>query len=63
MTNCGKMFLLDKLLKKLKEKGHRVLVFCQVRRGVGVLLRVYMYIRVVVRLGGGLCVCPVCVCG
>jgi SWI/SNF-related matrix-associated actin-dependent regulator of chromatin subfamily A member 5 len=30
VANCGKLVLLDKLLKKLKERGHRVLVFSQV---------------------------------
>ena len=45
VTNCGKMFLLDKLLKKLKEKGHRVLVFCQVRC-VGCTVRSFTCTRV-----------------
>lgn len=37
VVNCGKMLLLDKLLKKLKEKGHRVLVFCQMTRMLDIL--------------------------
>ena len=30
VENCGKMVLLDKLLRRLKERGHRVLLFTQV---------------------------------
>ena len=30
VENCGKLVLLDKLLKRLYEKGHRVLIFSQV---------------------------------
>jgi len=37
IQNCGKMILLDKLLQKLKEKGHRVLVFCQMTRMLDIL--------------------------
>ena len=29
VANCGKLVLLDKLLAKLKDRGHRVLVFSQ----------------------------------
>jgi SWI/SNF-related matrix-associated actin-dependent regulator of chromatin subfamily A member 5 len=32
VEHCGKMVLLDKLLRRLKEGGHRVLLFTQVRR-------------------------------
>ncbi|CAM9932061.1 unnamed protein product, partial [Discosporangium mesarthrocarpum] len=32
INNCGKMVLLDKLLTKLKDKGHRVLLFTQMTR-------------------------------
>lgn len=28
---CGKLLLLDKLLQRLHERGHRVLIFSQVR--------------------------------
>lgn len=35
--NSGKMLLLDKLLKKLKEKGSRVLIFCQMTRILDIL--------------------------
>lgn len=39
MLTSGKMVLLDKLMRKLKETGHRVLVFSQVcgrgREGAG----------------------------
>ncbi|KAM3574460.1 hypothetical protein VYU27_003566 [Nannochloropsis oceanica] len=44
IQNCGKMFVLDKLLKKLKEKGHRVLVFCQMTRMLDIL-EDFMYMR------------------
>ena len=32
VENCGKMVLLDKLLKRLRERGHRVLLFTQMTR-------------------------------
>jgi len=32
VENCGKMVLLDKLLRRLQEKGHRVLLFTQMTR-------------------------------
>ncbi|CAB9508745.1 Probable chromatin-remodeling complex ATPase chain [Seminavis robusta] len=32
VENCGKMVLLDKLLKRLRESGHRVLLFTQMTR-------------------------------
>eukprot|EP01035_Chromulina_nebulosa_P022015 gene22015-28499_t len=35
--NCGKMVLLDKLLKKMKERGHRVLIFSQMTRMLDIL--------------------------
>ena len=35
--NCGKMVLLGKLLKKMKERGHRVLVFSQMTRMIDIL--------------------------
>ena len=37
IQNCGKMILLDKLLKKLKERGNRVLIFCQMTRMLDIL--------------------------
>merc|ERR1711871_252016 len=36
-TNCGKMVLLDKLLGKLFERGHRVLIFSQMTRMLDIL--------------------------
>jgi SWI/SNF-related matrix-associated actin-dependent regulator of chromatin subfamily A member 5 len=50
-TNCGKMTLLDKLLKKLKERGNRVLIFSQMTRMLDILedyfaLREYTYCRI-----------------
>jgi SWI/SNF-related matrix-associated actin-dependent regulator of chromatin subfamily A member 5 len=44
VQNCGKMSLLDKLLKKLKEKGHRVLIFCQMTRMLDIL-EDFMYMK------------------
>mmetsp|Transcript_11483 Transcript_11483/g.18741 ORF Transcript_11483/g.18741 Transcript_11483/m.18741 type:complete len:1481 (+) Transcript_11483:112-4554(+) len=49
--NCGKMSLLDKLLKKLKERGNRVLIFSQMTRMLDILedyfaLREYSYCRI-----------------
>lgn len=38
---CAKMVLLDKLLTRLKEEGHRVLIFSQVGPG-GAARRAYV---------------------
>lgn len=35
--NCGKMFLLHKLMIKLKEKGHRILIFTQMTRMLDII--------------------------
>ena len=35
--NCGKMVLLDKLLIKMFERGHRVLIFSQMTRMLDIL--------------------------
>lgn len=35
--NCGKLALLDKLLRKLYERGHRVLIFSQMTRMLDIL--------------------------
>jgi chromodomain-helicase-DNA-binding protein 1 len=50
IVNCGKMVLLDKLLARLKEDGHRVLIFSQMVRMLDILadymsLRGYTYQR------------------
>ena len=37
VENCGKMVLLDKLLVRLRERGHRVLVFTQMTRILDIL--------------------------
>ncbi|VDO03593.1 unnamed protein product [Rodentolepis nana] len=37
VDNCGKMVLLDKLLKKLREQGSRVLIFSQMTRTLDIL--------------------------
>jgi SWI/SNF-related matrix-associated actin-dependent regulator of chromatin subfamily A member 5 len=37
VENCGKMVLLDKLLVRLKERGHRVLLFTQMTRILDIL--------------------------
>jgi len=51
VENSGKMVLLDKLLKKLKEKGSRVLIFSQMTRLLDILedyllFRRYKYCRI-----------------
>jgi SWI/SNF-related matrix-associated actin-dependent regulator of chromatin subfamily A member 5 len=51
VENCGKMVLLDKLLKKLHENGHRVLLFTQMTRVLDILedylvMRQYKYCRI-----------------
>jgi len=51
VNNCGKMVLTDKLLKKLKEKDHRVLIFTQMTRILDILedvmnMRGYSYCRI-----------------
>ena len=37
VETCGKLRLLDKLLARLKERGHRVLVFSQMTRMLDIL--------------------------
>lgn len=37
IRNSGKLILLDKLLVKLKERGHRVLIFSQMVRMLDIL--------------------------
>ncbi len=37
VENCGKMVLLDKLLRRLKERGSRVLIFSQMTRMLDIL--------------------------
>jgi len=51
VTSCGKMVLLDKLLAKMFERGHRVLVFSQMTRMLDILedymnMRGYEYCRI-----------------
>lgn len=51
VENCGKMVLLDKLLKRLKERGHRVLLFTQMTRIIDIMedylvMRRYPYCRI-----------------
>jgi len=51
ITNCGKMVLLDKLLGKLFERKHRVLIFSQMTRMLDILedycaMREYKYCRI-----------------
>ncbi|KAH8049550.1 helicase [Aureococcus anophagefferens] len=48
---CGKLVLLDKLLTRLKDKGHRVLIFSQMTRMLDILedfmvMRAYDYCRI-----------------
>ena len=44
IENCGKLRLLDKLLARLKEGGHRVLIFSQMTRLLDIL-EDYCFIR------------------
>lgn len=37
VENCGKLFMVDKLLKKLKERGSRILIFTQMTRILDIL--------------------------
>ncbi|KAL7999500.1 putative SANT/Myb domain, Homeobox-like domain superfamily, High mobility group box [Plasmopara halstedii] len=51
VENCGKMVLLDKLLKKLKQRGSRVLIFTQMTRILDIMedfcrMRQYQYCRI-----------------
>jgi len=51
VENCGKLVLVDKLLKKLKERGSRVLIFTQMTRVLDILedfmlMRKYQYCRI-----------------
>ena len=51
VENSGKMVLLDKLLKRLKQKGHRVLLFTQMTRLLDIIedylvMRQFKYCRI-----------------
>jgi hypothetical protein len=46
MENSGKMVLLDKLLKRLRERGSRVLVFSQMTRMLDILEDYCLYKQV-----------------
>jgi SWI/SNF-related matrix-associated actin-dependent regulator of chromatin subfamily A member 5 len=51
VENCGKLNMVDKLLKKLKERGSRVLIFTQMTRVLDILedylvMRGYQYCRI-----------------
>ena len=51
VKNCGKMVLLDKLLKRMQELGHRVLLFTQMTRLLDIfedymVMRQYKYCRI-----------------
>lgn len=51
VENCGKLFMVDKLLKKLRERGSRVLLFTQMTRILDILedfmvMRGYQYCRI-----------------
>lgn len=51
VENCGKLNMVDKLLKKLKERGSRVLIFTQMTRILDILedfmvMRGYQYCRI-----------------
>ncbi|XP_054271279.1 chromatin-remodeling ATPase INO80 [Macrosteles quadrilineatus] len=44
VTDCGKLFVLDTLLERLKQQGHRVLIYSQMTRMID-LLEEYMWHR------------------
>jgi SWI/SNF-related matrix-associated actin-dependent regulator of chromatin subfamily A member 5 len=51
VENCGKLSMVDKLLKRLKERGDRVLIFTQMTRVLDILedfmfMRGYQYCRI-----------------
>lgn len=51
VNNCGKLNMVDKLLKRLKERGSRVLIFTQMTRILDILedfmvMRNYQYCRI-----------------
>jgi SWI/SNF-related matrix-associated actin-dependent regulator of chromatin subfamily A member 5 len=51
VENCGKLHMVDKLLKRLKERGSRVLIFTQMTRVLDILedymvMRDYKYCRI-----------------
>lgn len=51
VENCGKLYMVDKLLKRLKERGSRVLIFTQMTRVLDILedfmvMRGYKYCRI-----------------
>jgi SWI/SNF-related matrix-associated actin-dependent regulator of chromatin subfamily A member 5 len=51
VENCGKMVLLDKLLKRLHQRGHRVLLFTQMTRILDIMedylvMRRFKYCRI-----------------
>ena len=51
VDNCGKLSMVDKLLKRLKERGDRVLIFTQMTRVLDILedfmfMRGYQYCRI-----------------
>ena len=51
VENCGKLSMVDKLLKRLFERGHRVLIFTQMTRVLDILedllvMRSYKYCRI-----------------
>jgi SWI/SNF-related matrix-associated actin-dependent regulator of chromatin subfamily A member 5 len=51
VEHCGKLSIVDKLLKKLKERGSRVLIFTQMTRVLDILedymvMRGYQYCRI-----------------
>lgn len=51
VENCGKMAVLDKLLRRLKDRGHRVLLFTQMTRILDIMedylvMRRFLYCRI-----------------
>jgi SWI/SNF-related matrix-associated actin-dependent regulator of chromatin subfamily A member 5 len=57
VENSGKLVLLDKLLKRLQERGSRVLVFSQMTRMLDILEDYCLYKQVSVCLCACACAC------
>lgn len=43
VTDAGKLYVLDGLLKRLKEQGHRVLIYSQMTRMIDLLEVILKY--------------------
>ena len=44
ITSCGKMIILDKMLRKLRKQGHKVLIFSQFKTMIDILADYFDYV-------------------